>query len=123
MVIETRCQTCARILAVADEHAGKLARCPSCQTQYTVPDQSDLATLDAVCHFCGTPMTSEEDAGDEFKTCDECRESIEENQREIEDEAIAAGQFRYALIIAVAGACFIGMAWLIIEVIRSYPSW
>ena len=37
MPIETICQTCSNRLRVADEHAGKLARCPKCQSVYTVP--------------------------------------------------------------------------------------
>lgn len=37
MPIETICQTCARKLRVADEYAGKKARCPQCNTIYVVP--------------------------------------------------------------------------------------
>ena len=37
MPIETICQTCARKLRVADEFAGKKARCPQCGTIYVVP--------------------------------------------------------------------------------------
>jgi hypothetical protein len=37
MPIETICQTCARKLRVADEFAGKKARCPQCGTIYIVP--------------------------------------------------------------------------------------
>ncbi len=37
MTIETICQGCSRKLRVADEHAGKQARCPQCGTIYTVP--------------------------------------------------------------------------------------
>jgi len=37
MPIDTLCQTCGKRLRVADEHAGKTARCPGCQTIYTVP--------------------------------------------------------------------------------------
>lgn len=37
MAIESLCQTCGHRLRVGDEHAGKLARCPSCHTVYTVP--------------------------------------------------------------------------------------
>ena len=36
MPIETICQ-CGKRLRVADEHAGKLAKCPQCQAVYTVP--------------------------------------------------------------------------------------
>lgn len=37
MPIETICQGCQKRLRVADEHAGKLAKCPHCQAVYTVP--------------------------------------------------------------------------------------
>jgi hypothetical protein len=37
MAIETICQSCNKTLRVADEHAGKQARCPACGTIYTVP--------------------------------------------------------------------------------------
>lgn len=37
MAIETSCQGCGKVLRVGDEHAGRLARCPHCQTIYTVP--------------------------------------------------------------------------------------
>ncbi len=39
MPIETICQTCGRRLRVADEYAGKKARCPQCQTIFIVPGQ------------------------------------------------------------------------------------
>ncbi len=42
MAIETECQGCGKRLRVADEHAGKLAKCPQCQAVYTVP-QSPVA--------------------------------------------------------------------------------
>jgi hypothetical protein len=37
MAIETKCPTCERTLRVGDEHAGKQARCPMCNTIYVVP--------------------------------------------------------------------------------------
>jgi hypothetical protein len=37
MPIETVCTGCGRTLRVADEHAGRRARCPQCQTIYEVP--------------------------------------------------------------------------------------
>jgi hypothetical protein len=37
MAIETTCQNCQKTLRVADEHAGKQARCPACGTIYKVP--------------------------------------------------------------------------------------
>jgi hypothetical protein len=43
MPIETICQNCARKLRVADEYAGKKARCPQCHTIYVVPGPSHAA--------------------------------------------------------------------------------
>lgn len=43
MAIESNCQGCGRLLRVGDEHAGKLARCPHCQTIYTVPSGSSAS--------------------------------------------------------------------------------
>jgi len=40
MPIETVCQGCGKRLRVADEHAGKLAKCPQCQAVYTVPQSA-----------------------------------------------------------------------------------
>lgn len=37
MPIETNCPGCGQRLRVADEHAGKVARCPGCAATYTVP--------------------------------------------------------------------------------------
>jgi phage FluMu protein Com len=37
MAIDSTCQTCGKQLRVANEHAGEQARCPNCQTVYTVP--------------------------------------------------------------------------------------
>jgi hypothetical protein len=37
MSIETICQSCGQKLRVADEHAGKKARCPQCGLIYVVP--------------------------------------------------------------------------------------
>lgn len=45
MAIETICKGCARKLRVADEFAGRKARCPHCKTIYTVPASG--AGLDA----------------------------------------------------------------------------
>lgn len=47
MAIETICSGCGQKLAVADEHAGKRARCPACGQIYTVPFQSPQPELDA----------------------------------------------------------------------------
>ncbi len=52
MAIETQCSGCGQRLAVADEHAGKQARCPSCGQVYTV-----------AVHPPETPITAELDPG------------------------------------------------------------
>jgi hypothetical protein len=44
MPIETACNGCGKRLRVADEHAGKLARCPACSSIYRVPGESALAS-------------------------------------------------------------------------------
>lgn len=44
MPIETICKGCARKLRVADEHAGRKARCPHCKTVYDVPIPSELSS-------------------------------------------------------------------------------
>lgn len=48
MPIETICQTCNNRLRVADEHAGKLARCPKCQSVYTVPNPQAAGSAGAL---------------------------------------------------------------------------
>jgi hypothetical protein len=47
MPIETICQGCSKRLRVADEHAGKLAKCPHCQAIYTVPQSAAAASWGA----------------------------------------------------------------------------
>jgi hypothetical protein len=47
MPIETICQGCQKRLRVADEHAGKLAKCPHCQAIYTVPQSAVAASWGA----------------------------------------------------------------------------
>lgn len=47
MPIESTCQGCGKRLRVADEHAGKLAKCPHCQALYTVPHSAVAAALGA----------------------------------------------------------------------------
>jgi hypothetical protein len=41
MAIQTICSGCGQKLAVADEHAGKRARCPACGQIYTIPMPAD----------------------------------------------------------------------------------
>ena len=50
MPIETMCSGCGQRLRVAEEHAGKLAKCPRCGATYTVPSGSSSAAL----HSAGT---------------------------------------------------------------------
>src|SRR4051812_14286119 len=45
MAIDSTCQNCGKQLRVADEHAGEQARCPNCQTIYTVPLPNRGASL------------------------------------------------------------------------------
>ncbi|MFK7737334.1 MAG: hypothetical protein AB8B50_14970 [Pirellulaceae bacterium] len=47
MTIETRCSGCGKRLAVADEHAGRKARCPACGQIYTVPFVSPTSDAEA----------------------------------------------------------------------------
>lgn len=44
MPIELKCAGCGQILRVADEHAGKKARCPNCGTITDVPWSSDIVS-------------------------------------------------------------------------------
>jgi hypothetical protein len=43
MAIESNCPSCGRRLRVADEHAGKRARCPHCGAIYEVPTATEPA--------------------------------------------------------------------------------
>jgi hypothetical protein len=47
MAIETNCLGCGQRLRVADEHAGKKARCPNCQTINPIPGPSPGSSADA----------------------------------------------------------------------------
>ncbi|NIP86558.1 MAG: hypothetical protein GTO03_13720 [Planctomycetales bacterium] len=92
-MIETRCEGCGTIVAISDQHVGRRARCPRCGTEYTVPPSSDLTALDAVCHFCGAALVGGPAEGaEEFKTCAACRESILENQAEIESQHFTSAE-------------------------------
>jgi phage FluMu protein Com len=120
MAIEVRCRRCGTILKIADRHAGALARCPRCQTEYTVPERTDEDSLDAVCHYCGAPLpaTASRQASQEFKTCDECEQSIEENTLAIQHEQEVILQNRSALlqcfiVIGVLVASLYLAAWLV----------
>jgi len=89
MPIETRCANCGRILSIAEEHAGKEARCPACGTEYTVPEQTDVAALDSVCDFCGEPIPIDTEESEGPRVCELCLASIEQNQLEMQEEAEA----------------------------------
>lgn len=54
MAIESICKGCSRKLRVADEHAGRKARCPHCKTIYEVP------------HVASEPSRSVFDTADEL---------------------------------------------------------
>ena len=57
MTIETICTGCGKRLRVGEEHAGKLARCPQCQTTYTVPQATPVGSLGS--SFPGKPAVSD----------------------------------------------------------------
>lgn len=44
MSIEVKCTGCGQLLRVQEENAGKQARCPKCQTTFTVPSGSSGAS-------------------------------------------------------------------------------
>jgi phage FluMu protein Com len=120
MAIETRCTNCTTILKIAEQHAGRQARCPHCQTEYTVPAQTDEVALDAVCDFCGDPLDPNASPDDKTKTCAACQASIEENQVEIQAELQSAQHSRGALIsIAVLGGGLY-LLYRLADVIRDY---
>lgn len=47
MPIEFGCPQCARVLRVSDEHAGKTARCPDCQTIMNIPSAASATAAPA----------------------------------------------------------------------------
>ena len=61
MAIETICQGCSKKLRVADEHAGKQARCPDCGMIYTVPNAtiSSFTLLDEAQATLSAPLPSQ----------------------------------------------------------------
>lgn len=61
MAIETICQGCSKKLRVADEHAGKQARCPECGVIYTVPQPtiSSYTLLDEAQATIAAPLPSQ----------------------------------------------------------------
>ncbi len=46
MPIDTNCPSCGRLLRVGDEHAGRQARCPMCNTIYVIPEHA-AATVES----------------------------------------------------------------------------
>jgi DNA-directed RNA polymerase subunit M/transcription elongation factor TFIIS len=99
MPIETRCRGCGKILSAGEEHAGKLARCPRCKAEYTIPEESDLAALDAVCHYCGAVLEDGQQTSESYPACDECRHSIAENQADLQEEAAKANRQQAGCLI------------------------
>jgi hypothetical protein len=61
MAIETICQGCSKKLRVADEHAGKQARCPECGMIYTVPNAtiSSYSLMDEPYEAASAPLPSQ----------------------------------------------------------------
>lgn len=47
MAIETNCPGCNKLLRVADDYAGKQARCPVCNTIYTIPSPGASQAVEA----------------------------------------------------------------------------
>lgn len=47
MAIESICTGCGKTLSVADENAGRRARCPACGQIYTIPPKSNTPTADS----------------------------------------------------------------------------
>jgi hypothetical protein len=73
MAIETICQGCSKKLRVADEHAGKQARCPACGMIYTVPNPtiSSFTLLDEAQAPIAAPLPSQAFANSPAKTVSE----------------------------------------------------
>ncbi len=114
VAIETRCQHCGAILAIADEHAGKRARCTRCQAEYTVPEATDEAALDAVCHYCGAALPPGHTGEDPFKTCADCQDSILENEEELAAESSgSAWESRAVMLVGVVAVALFAVACLI----------
>jgi hypothetical protein len=55
MPLEFPCNGCGQTLRVADEHAGKLARCPSCGAVVAAPASSPAAPPPAFSAPTGVP--------------------------------------------------------------------
>ncbi len=119
MTIETRCAGCGTILTIVDQYAGRQARCPHCQTEYTVPEQTDEVTLDAVCHFCGAAVDAVEQV-ESIKICGICQASVEENQADIQTEQQSAEQSHRLLIGAVVIGTGLCLIYFAVRVIRDY---
>jgi hypothetical protein len=63
VAIETTCSGCGQKLAVADENAGKRARCPACGQIYTIPHPSaSQSTVDAGLAATTAGPTDEQDS-------------------------------------------------------------
>jgi phage FluMu protein Com len=50
MPIEVRCESCGRLLRVADEHAGKALRCPACNHISKAPSAAGPSLLETQAH-------------------------------------------------------------------------
>lgn len=63
MAITTTCSGCGKTLAVADEFAGRQARCPSCGQIYTVPSASSAEGAPSSPPFGGTSPATQDAGG------------------------------------------------------------
>ena len=125
MAIETRCSGCGTILAIDDQHRGALARCPKCNSEYTVPETTDDVALDAVCHFCDTPLTTEENGAPhgEFKTCFACQDSIQENESAIQEEHETAAESRRLFVRTCVAIALLGAALAAAKLLTDLTDW
>lgn len=63
MAIESNCSGCGKTLSVAEEHAGKQARCPACGQIYTVPYPAQLSEPGAPNPALAETVASDSSAG------------------------------------------------------------
>ena len=55
-MIQFSCSTCQKTLSVPEQHAGKIAKCPKCQTQMVIPGPSSIEELVDEPISTGPPM-------------------------------------------------------------------
>lgn len=102
MAIEMRCVECDHPIKVADEHAGRRARCPFCSTVFIAPAATGESPQRISCHYCGADMPADELGKDVYPTCGRCRDSIRENEDDLAaEEKRRASQRQGTLIVSV----------------------